>query len=129
MGQIRVEVGGRAYPLACKDGEEATLTTLAARVNEKAERLVAQLGHLPESRLLLMSAIMLADDYVELAASGGHAEPAPAATTAPTEADAAALADMKAATASITTAAAAALDRAAARIETAAAALETAPDA
>ncbi|MGB7404688.1 MAG: cell division protein ZapA [Pacificimonas sp.] len=76
MGQIRVDVGGRSYPLACKDGEEATLGQLAAVVDAKAKRLSEQLGHLPEARLLLMSAIMLADDYAEL--KGGAVPAAPA---------------------------------------------------
>ncbi|MBV7256656.1 cell division protein ZapA [Pacificimonas sp. WHA3] len=67
MGQVRVSVGGRSYPLACKDGEEDLLVGLAGRVNEKAEMLANQLGQVPETRLLLMSAIMLADELTELA--------------------------------------------------------------
>ncbi len=82
MAQVRVDVGGRSYPLACKDGEEELLQRLAKHVNSKAEQLSSQLGHLPEVRLLLMAAIMIADDYVELSAKGGDA-PAPA--TAPSE--------------------------------------------
>ena len=64
MGQIRVDVGGRSYPLACKDGDEPLIGKLAATVDAKAQQLTAQLGHLPEVRLLLMSAIMIADDLV-----------------------------------------------------------------
>ncbi|MHB9878413.1 cell division protein ZapA [Pacificimonas sp. ICDLI1SI03] len=70
MAQVRVEVGGRSYSLTCKDGEEKLLQSLASHVNEKAEKLSRQLGHLPETRLLLMSAIMLADENAELAAGG-----------------------------------------------------------
>ena len=82
MAQIRVDVGGRSYPLACKDGEEALLERLAAQVNAKADLLTKQLGHVPEVRLLLMSAIMIADDLVEINAEKG-AEATAAARKAP----------------------------------------------
>lgn len=71
MAEVRVEVGGRTYPLACKDGEEDLIRTLAGVVDEKAKTLTSQLGYLPEVRLLLMAAIMIADEQ-------GRGAPAPA---------------------------------------------------
>ncbi|MGB3723433.1 MAG: cell division protein ZapA [Pacificimonas sp.] len=101
MAQVRVNVGGRAYPLACKDGEEELLEKLAKHVNSKAEQLSSQLGHLPEVRLLLMAAIMIADDYVELAAAGdplASKTPAPTAVEPDTESENRAAAAIAAAT-------------------------------
>lgn len=66
MGQINVTIGGRSYPLACRDGEEDRLTKLAGHVDTKAADLTGALGQMSEPRLLLMSAILIADEYFEL---------------------------------------------------------------
>lgn len=65
MGQINVTIGGRSYPLACRDGEEERLTKLAAHVDAKATELAGTLGQMSEPRLLLMSAILIADEVFE----------------------------------------------------------------
>ena len=66
MGQINVSIGGRSYPLACRDGEEARLTRLAEHVNAKSTELAGALGQMSEPRLLLMSAILIADELFDL---------------------------------------------------------------
>jgi len=65
MGQVVVEIGGRRYPLSCRDGDEAHLTALADSLAEKAEGLTETLGAMSESRLLLMAALMVADELHE----------------------------------------------------------------
>jgi|GWRWMinimDraft_5_1066013.scaffolds.fasta_scaffold227585_1 cell division protein ZapA len=62
MGQVVVEIGGRRYPLSCRDGDEAHLTALADSIAEKAEGLMESLGAMSEPRLLLMAALMVADE-------------------------------------------------------------------
>ena len=76
MGQVSVEIGGRKYPLSCRDGDESHLTALAATIATKADGLVDQLGQMSEARLLLMAALMIADDLHE--ASRGRFDAAPA---------------------------------------------------
>lgn len=66
MGQINVTIGGRSYPLACRDGEEERLNRLAAHVDAKAADLQGALGQMSEPRLLLMSAILIADEFFDL---------------------------------------------------------------
>ena len=75
MGQVNVEIGGRNYPLSCRDGDEPHLTALAAGIAEKAEKLTGQLGAMSEARLLLMAALMIADELHE--ARKGHFGAAP----------------------------------------------------
>lgn len=70
MAQVSVEIGGRTYPLSCRDGGEPHLSELAAGIAEKAERLTGQLGPMSEARLLLMTALMIADELHE--ARKGH---------------------------------------------------------
>jgi cell division protein ZapA len=62
MAQVVVEIAGRSYSLACKEGGEDHLRLLAADLGAKAERLLDQLGPMNEPRLLLMAALLLADE-------------------------------------------------------------------
>ena len=55
------EVGGRKFEVACQDGEEEYLFAAAKMLDEEARVLAAQIGRLPEARMLLMAGLMLAD--------------------------------------------------------------------
>ena len=61
MSEIDVLIGGRNFNVACQEGEELFLRAAAAMLDAEARPLVAQMGRLPEARMLLMSALMLAD--------------------------------------------------------------------
>jgi cell division protein ZapA len=63
VAEVSVNVGGRAYRLPCRAGEEAALQRAADHVAGKAAQLTGQLGAIPEGRLLLMAALMVTDDY------------------------------------------------------------------
>ena len=65
MGQVTVQIGGRSYPLACRDGEEAHLAELAGIVESKTSGLTGRLGAMSEPRLLLMAGILVADELFE----------------------------------------------------------------
>ena len=62
MPELTITIGGRAFPVACQEGEEHFLRAAAALLDAEAQPLVAQMGRLPESRLLLMAGLMLADN-------------------------------------------------------------------
>jgi cell division protein ZapA len=61
MAEVRLSIAGREYIVTCKDGEEQRLQTLGAMVDEKAREAGGPSGGLNESRLLLFSALLLAD--------------------------------------------------------------------
>jgi cell division protein ZapA len=61
MPEIDITIGGRNFSVACQPGEEQFLRSAAATLDAEAQPLVMQMGRLPESRMLLMSALMLAD--------------------------------------------------------------------
>lgn len=65
MGQISILIGGRTYAISCRDGEEQRLQGLAQLVNKKTADLQTNLGQVSEPRLLLMAALLLADDLQE----------------------------------------------------------------
>jgi cell division protein ZapA len=111
MGQVRVGVGGRTYPLSCDDGEEEHIATLAAMLSAKADELTAVIGTMSEPRLLLMAGIQVADELFAARNGATAARAAPEAKTPPDEAGyAALLARVEALTAALDSAGTAALD-------------------
>jgi len=62
MAQISVSINGKPYPLACADGEEDRLRKLASYVDSKTKDIAGKLGHVNEARLILMAALMIADE-------------------------------------------------------------------
>lgn len=74
MAQVTVHVGGNDYRLACRDGEEERLEKLGQYLDRKAEDLQQSLGQVSETRLLLMSAILVVDELLELRERTADAE-------------------------------------------------------
>lgn len=68
MAQISIRVGGRNYTISCRDGEEDHLLRLAALIDRKCKEATEALGVMPEPRLLLTAALLLADELSELRA-------------------------------------------------------------
>ncbi|MGR3436485.1 MAG: cell division protein ZapA [Shimia sp.] len=61
MPEVTIHIGGRPFDVACQEGEEHYLEAAAAMLNVEATALTEQIGRIPESRMLLMAGLMLAD--------------------------------------------------------------------
>lgn len=61
MSQETVTIGGRQFEVACQPGEEHFLRAAAQMLDAEATALIGQIGRLPESKMLLMAGLMLAD--------------------------------------------------------------------
>lgn len=61
MPQVEITIGGRNFEVACQEGEEQFLMTAAAMLDVEASSLSTQIGRMPESRMLLMAGLLLAD--------------------------------------------------------------------
>ncbi|WP_298256625.1 cell division protein ZapA [uncultured Litoreibacter sp.] len=61
MPEINIEIGGRTFQVACQTGEEHFLQTAAKFLDNEASVLAEQIGRMPETRMLLMAGLMLAD--------------------------------------------------------------------
>jgi cell division protein ZapA len=66
MPLVNVMVNGRAYTIACDDGEEGHLKELATHVDAKAREVLASVGQVGDARMLLMAALLIADEQHEL---------------------------------------------------------------
>ncbi len=65
MPEVNVKIGGRDFLMHCEAGEEPHLQAAAKLLDTEAETLQAQLGRVPENRMLLMAGLMLADRFKE----------------------------------------------------------------
>ncbi|MCA0977825.1 cell division protein ZapA [Qipengyuania flava] len=74
MSDVRLEVGGRRYTIACADGQEDSVRHLASMVDSKLAQMGANLSN-NEAKNLLFAAILLADELDE--ANKRVAAPAP----------------------------------------------------
>lgn len=73
MGQVSIKINGRDYDVACADGEEDHVSSLAAQVSSRVEQLAESVGQLGEARMLLMACLVLADELSEGADNGARA--------------------------------------------------------
>jgi len=61
MPEVEIEIGGRSFEVSCQEGEEHYLQAASKMLDEEAAVLTAQIGRIPEARMLLMAGLMLAD--------------------------------------------------------------------
>jgi cell division protein ZapA len=78
---IDLNIAGRTYQVACREGEEENLRAAARLVDAKSREALAGLGTLSEARQFLFASLLLADQLVEGRPEAAQA--APAETPAP----------------------------------------------
>ncbi len=62
MAEISLSIHGRSYEIACDDGQEAHLEELARYLDAKVGQLAQSVGPAGEARLLVMAALLIADE-------------------------------------------------------------------
>lgn len=65
MAQVTVTIAGKAYRMACGEGEEPHLQDLARQIDERMESLKRNFGEIGDQRLTIMAAITVADQLAE----------------------------------------------------------------
>jgi cell division protein ZapA len=66
MAQVSLHINGYAYILGCADGEEEHLFALAGDLDRRIQEIKDASGPSGEARLLLMAALMVADELHDL---------------------------------------------------------------
>ena len=64
MPDVTIEIGGRAFTVACQDGEEGYLNAAAEMLDREAQALLSSGVRLTQDRMLLMAGLMLADKAI-----------------------------------------------------------------
>ena len=66
MANVNIKFNNKDYLLSCDDGQEENLKELAKHLDTKYNELKKNLGNIGESKLLLITAIQMVDDYFAL---------------------------------------------------------------
>ena len=74
MGQVSVPVNGRSYAITCDDGQESRIRRLAQYVDAKVAQFVGSVGQAGDARLLLLAALVIADELSDANDARNRAE-------------------------------------------------------
>ena len=66
MANVNIKFNNKDYLLSCDDGQEENLKELANHLDTKYNELKKNLGNIGESKLLLITAIKIIDDFSDL---------------------------------------------------------------
>ncbi|MHB0951406.1 MAG: cell division protein ZapA [Allorhizobium sp.] len=66
MAQITVTIDGKAYRMACEEGQEAHLLDLATQFDRYVSHLKGQFGEIGDLRITVMAGIMVMDELSEI---------------------------------------------------------------
>lgn len=72
MAQVTVTIDGKAYRMACEEGQEAHLTDLAGRFDRYVLHLKEQFGEIGDLRITVMAGIMIMDEVADLTGQIGR---------------------------------------------------------
>jgi cell division protein ZapA len=62
MAQVTIRINGYTYIVGCEDGQEAHLERMAAEIEQRVNSIKAIGGQSGEARLLMLAALLLADE-------------------------------------------------------------------
>ncbi len=65
MAQVTVTIDGKAYRMACEEGQEGHLEELAQRFDRYVGHLKSQFGEIGDLRVTVMAGIMVMDELAE----------------------------------------------------------------
>ena len=66
MANVDIKFNNKDYLLSCEDGQEENLKELAEHLDSKYSELKKSLGNIGESKLMLIMAIKMVDDFFDL---------------------------------------------------------------
>jgi cell division protein ZapA len=70
MRQVAITIGGKIYRLQCRPGEEQRVCDLGDVLDGHVTRLMAETGAPLSDRLLVMAALLILDEFMDLKAKG-----------------------------------------------------------
>ena len=62
MAHVNVQINGHAYTVGCEDGQEPHLEKMAQEIEQRIASIKAIGGQSGEARLLMLAALLLADE-------------------------------------------------------------------
>jgi cell division protein ZapA len=65
MAQVTLTIDGKQFRMACEDGQEAHLESLAAHLEARVRMMRESFGEIGDLRLTVMAALMITDEFFE----------------------------------------------------------------
>lgn len=78
MAQVTIRINGYAYSVGCEDGQETHLELMASEIEQRITSIRAIGGQSGEARLLMLAALLLADELHDSRKAEAAAPPTPA---------------------------------------------------
>ncbi len=72
MPDVDITINERTYKVTCDPGQEDRLRALAAFADERVSVIAEDLGQIGETRLMLLTLLMVCDELFEHAEAGGQ---------------------------------------------------------
>lgn len=66
MASVSVTINGKNYRMACEEGQEPHLISLAEKLDSYVGQLKGSFGEIGDQRLTVMAGIMVTDELVEM---------------------------------------------------------------
>lgn len=66
MAQVTVKINGYTYTVGCEDGQEQHLSAMAEQVEKRIDSIKVLGGNSGEARLLVLAALLMADEIHDL---------------------------------------------------------------
>ncbi len=74
MAAVVVAIAGRTYRMSCEEGEEQRIEELARYVESKIQSMRESFGEIGEQRIIVMSALAIADEATDARAKAQATE-------------------------------------------------------
>lgn len=87
MGEVRININGRKFGIACDDGQEQRVTDLANFVDSRLQEISKSGAGSNESHLLVLTSIVMADEMFDMRDNASNTNTAPLGSLQITEAD------------------------------------------
>ena len=65
MAEVTITIDGKAYPIACDDGQESRVRALGSYIDQRLREL-GNAGATSKSQLMVLTALLLADEVFDL---------------------------------------------------------------
>lgn len=69
MPEVHLTINGRSYPVSCEEGQQPRLKELAQYLDAKTTEFQRTLGPVGEARLLVLAALVIADELADARAT------------------------------------------------------------
>ncbi|MCE9507820.1 MAG: cell division protein ZapA [Alphaproteobacteria bacterium] len=86
MAEVKIYINGRTYDISCDSGQEGRVVDLAAFIDQKLQQISRSGAAYNDAHLMVLTAIVLADELFDTREAATTPKPARGAASAPQKA-------------------------------------------